>query len=260
MKAAPAAAEAGSAREAGLEERLPSSSPSLDDALDAALLRRSLLEKHRAKARTKGRDADWWRARPAAQPFPGIFNVGATCYLNALLQCLLSLDDVRAAVYAFRHDPAVHGPAELCVPLQLGLLFARMERTRQRAVDVQPLIASFGWRRADVYQQHDVQELCRVLFDCLSKFGVPLEERLFRGRLQSTLRCDKCGHTHARAEAFADVPLCVEGVASIEDAIAACVAPETLDGGDAGTAPPATRVAATKRVRSPSCRRCSCCS
>ena len=29
------------------------------------------------------------------------------------------------------------------------------------------LTASFGWDHSEIWQQHDVQELCRILFDAL---------------------------------------------------------------------------------------------
>jgi len=37
-----------------------------------------------------------------------------------------------------------------------------------------------------------VQELCRVLFTALAKYGVAIERELFEGMLTSTLRCLKC--------------------------------------------------------------------
>ena len=103
---------------------------------------------------------------------------GATCYLTSLLQSLYVIEDVRRAIFDFKYlGEDVHGPAESCVPLQLGRLFARLQCSRQQAVTTRALTASFGWSRADVHQMHDVQECCRVLFDCLSNSGVPIEQQ-----------------------------------------------------------------------------------
>ena len=60
----------------------------------------------------------------------------------------------------------------VCVPLRcdgLQRLFARLQCLEQRAVQVGELTAAFGWRRNEEIQQHDVQELNRVLFDALEQ-------------------------------------------------------------------------------------------
>ena len=138
---------------------------------------------------------------------------GATCYLTSLLQSLYVMEDVRRAVFDFKYLGAeVHGPAESCVPLQLGRLFARLQYSRLQAVATRALTASFGWSRADVYQMHDVQECCRVLFDCLTHGGVPIEQKFFRGSLTSSLRCLRCGYERTRSEAFSDVALGIDGL------------------------------------------------
>ena len=78
---------------------------------------------------------------------------------------------------------------------------------------------------------HDVQECCRVLFDCLRprRDGRGL---FFTGQLTSTLRCLECGNERSREEAFADVPLGIEGIDSLEAALADYVTAERLDGDD----------------------------
>jgi hypothetical protein len=55
------------------------------------------------------------------------------------------------------------------IPLQLQRLFARLQLCDTLAVKTKDLTKSFGWEDADAFTQHDVQELCRVLFDALEK-------------------------------------------------------------------------------------------
>lgn len=51
---------------------------------------------------------------------------------------------------------------------QLCRLFVLMLDTDKRTtLSTQDLTKSFGWDRSDTFEQHDVQELCRVLFDAL---------------------------------------------------------------------------------------------
>ena len=65
----------------------------LDALLDEALVARSLLHRESQRARIEGRPAEWWAARPPSQPFVGIENQGATCYLNAFAQQLFIATD-----------------------------------------------------------------------------------------------------------------------------------------------------------------------
>jgi ubiquitin C-terminal hydrolase len=178
-------------------------------ALDA---RRSL--KALTQQRQEGRPAEWYAARPDDQKFAGLRNEGATCYLNSLLQSLFALHDVRREIFAFAYHEERDGAAADCVPHQLSRLFARMQLSRQHALSTRPLTASFGWSQAESFRQHDVQELCRVLFDALERSGVPIGTRLFEGATSARKRCATCGYSWARTETFCDVQVDIGGPAS----------------------------------------------
>ena len=178
------------------------------------------------------RSSSWYRARPPEQQFVGLCNDGATCYLNSLLQALYILPDIRRLLFSFEYVEAVHGPPEACVPLQLARIFARLQMSSCQSTSTRALTASFGWSRAETFTQHDVQELCRVLFDCLSRFGSPVDAH-FRGELRSTLRCECCGHTSSRHEPFGDVQLDISRSTDVCGALADFVASERLDGDNA---------------------------
>ena len=193
----------------------------------------SLVREAEAKARRRGWPSRWYAARPSSQQWAGLDNQGATCYLNSLLQSLFICPDVRAYVYAFEYRPETHGAEEHCVPLQLARLFCRMQHSRRHVLSTRELTASFGWSEAEAHRQHDVQELCRVLFDALGKFGVPLAPRLFEGLLRDSLRCSCCGLESARREAFSDVPLDIAELETLEQALRHFVRQERMEGADA---------------------------
>jgi len=50
------------------------------------------------------------------------------------------------------------------IPLQLQWLFARLLLLDVSAVSTEELTASFGWTNQEERDQHDVQELNRILF------------------------------------------------------------------------------------------------
>lgn len=42
-----------------------------------------------------------------------------------------------------------------------------LQTSEKPSLETKDLTASFGWESNDVYDQHDVQELCRLMFDAL---------------------------------------------------------------------------------------------
>ncbi|KAA0151059.1 hypothetical protein FNF31_06914 [Cafeteria roenbergensis] len=108
-------------------------------------------------------------ADPSARHFAGLSNQGATCYMNSLLQTLFMTPDFRDLMFRWRYSRAVDGPPDMCVPLQLQKLFAVLQSTRRRAIETKALTHSFGWSGSQAFEQHDVQELARVLLDALDE-------------------------------------------------------------------------------------------
>jgi ubiquitin carboxyl-terminal hydrolase 47 len=102
----------------------------------------------------------------AAASYAGLSNQGATCYLNGLLQTLFMTPEFRRAVYSWTYNSEKDGPAHQCIPLQLQRLFGMLQLSKS-AVTTIDLTKSFGWEGTEVFQQQDVQELLRVLFDAL---------------------------------------------------------------------------------------------
>jgi ubiquitin C-terminal hydrolase len=55
------------------------------------------------------------RAQTRANPYIGLNNQGATCYMNSLLQTLYMTPEVRSHIYSYRYDAAKHGDKKHCI-------------------------------------------------------------------------------------------------------------------------------------------------
>jgi ubiquitin C-terminal hydrolase len=179
----------------------------------------------------------------------GLANQGATCYLNSLLQSMYMLPGFRAAVYGWRFDEAQHGEDARNVARQLQRLFTQLQLSERCAVTTAALTKSFGWTAGQQFQQQDVQECKAVIIDHLSTHcaGSSLGDHMascHTGTTSRILRCSGCGGERAREEAFRDLQLEVKdnstgspmdpssqsGLGSLEAALAAYMAPETIEG------------------------------
>ncbi len=162
----------------------------------------------------------------------GLKNQGATCYMNSLLQTLFHLPSFRKAVY---HMPTTEADRmDKSIPLALQSLFYKMQ-FGDDAVSTKNLTSSFGWDTAESFQQHDVQELNRVLCDNLEEKmkGTIVEgalSRLFEGHTSTYIECTDVPYTSSRKESFLDLQLDVKGCTDVRASFAKYVEEERMEG------------------------------
>ncbi|XP_005108001.1 ubiquitin carboxyl-terminal hydrolase 47 [Aplysia californica] len=170
----------------------------------------------------------------------GLVNQAMTCYLNSLLQTLYMTPEFRNALYRWSFK-GTSDEAVKSIPYQLQRLFLQLQTSKKRAVETTDLTRSFGWDSSEVWQQHDVQELCRVMFDALEQnwkntVQANLINQLYQGKMKDYVKCLECGYESARVDAYLDIPLVIRPFGStethdtVEKAMNAFVQPETLDG------------------------------
>ncbi|CAL1532778.1 unnamed protein product [Lymnaea stagnalis] len=170
----------------------------------------------------------------------GLVNQAMTCYLNSLLQTLYMTPEFRNALYRWSFDGSEDEKIK-SIPYQLQKLFLQLQTSKKRAVETTDLTRSFGWDSSEVWQQHDVQELCRVMFDALEQkwkntIQANLINQLYQGKMKDYVKCLECGNESARVDAYLDIPLVIrpfgstDSYGSVTEAMNAFVQPEILDG------------------------------
>eukprot|EP01059_Diplonema_ambulator_P036900 TRINITY_DN9494_c0_g1_i1.p1 TRINITY_DN9494_c0_g1~~TRINITY_DN9494_c0_g1_i1.p1 ORF type:complete len:1187 (+),score=246.33 TRINITY_DN9494_c0_g1_i1:78-3638(+) len=153
----------------------------------------------------------------------GLRNQGATCYLNSFLQTLYHLAAFRSATYRLPSNlKGVPSPnsghakgLRSNIAYQLAKLFYKMQ-THPEPPRTTELTESFGWTKAEAFEQHDIQELARILLDNLeTKMKGTVDENtirhLFMGKVRKYVKCRNREYTSSRIDTFYDLQLQVKG-------------------------------------------------
>ncbi|KAI5451946.1 ubiquitin-specific protease ubp15 [Naganishia albida] len=163
--------------------------------------------------------------------YVGLKNQGATCYMNSLLQSLFCTNAFRRAVYQIPTENDV--PTE-SLPLALQRVFYHLQ-TSDQPVGTSELTKSFGWKSADSFMQHDVQEFNRILQDKLENKmkGTPVDgmvQKLFMGKMKNYIKCVNVDFESSMMEDFYDIQLTVKGMKTLRDSFQDYIQVETLEG------------------------------
>ncbi|GAB5367331.1 hypothetical protein AAMO2058_001221100 [Amorphochlora amoebiformis] len=187
------------------------------------------------KIKNHGFDSEFFKDfyPKSASGLVGLANQGGTCYLNSFVQTLRMLSEFRESLVTEIKKPDSHKQGKRDILLQLCRLICRLEESEMGAVTTLPLCRAFGWDKASMFRQHDVQEFYHALKGALRKQRATLAPQLdeiFFGEQRILSRCAACGKSSERAEKFSDISLVVEGFNHLEASLEQFTGEEILTG------------------------------
>ncbi|KAK8351787.1 hypothetical protein V6Z12_A05G056100 [Gossypium hirsutum] len=177
----------------------------------------------------------------------GLENLGNTCFLNSVLQCLTYTEPLVAYLQSGKHQNSCH-IAGFCALCAIQKHVSRALKSTGRILAPNDLVSNLRCisRNFRNSRQEDAHEymvnLLESMHKCCLPSGVPSESprayekslvhKIFGGRLRSQVKCLQCSYCSNTFDPFLDLSLEIVKADSLLKALKNFTTAELLDGGE----------------------------
>ncbi|KAI3934580.1 hypothetical protein MKX01_034034 [Papaver californicum] len=177
----------------------------------------------------------------------GLENLGNTCFLNSVLQCLTYTQPFAAYLQSGKHKSSCH-IAGFCAMCAIQNHVSRALQSTGRILAPKDLVMNLrcisrNFRNARQEDAHEYMvNLLESMHKCSLPSGVPsqssgayeksLVHKIFGGRLRSQVKCTQCNYCSNTFDPFLDLSLEINRADSLRKALQHFTATEQLDGGE----------------------------
>ncbi|KAM7263898.1 hypothetical protein ACFE04_001581 [Oxalis oulophora] len=177
----------------------------------------------------------------------GLENLGNTCFLNSVLQCLTYTEPLAAYLQSGKHKSSCRIPG-FCALCAIQTHVSRALQLTGRSLAPKDLVSNLrcisrNFRSARQEDAHEYMvNLLESMHKCCLPSGVPSESqsayekslvhKIFGGRLRSQVICTQCSYSSDKVDPFLDLSLEILKAESLNKALLNFTAAEMLDGGE----------------------------
>ncbi|KAG0090613.1 hypothetical protein BGZ92_002576 [Podila epicladia] len=184
---------------------------------------------------------NWPQARPVG---PGLGNMGNTCFLNSVLQCLTYTPPLAMYLLSSQHGDSCKASGFCMMCLLEKHVMRCFSHNLKESIYPKVIVGRLRniGKQFRIGRQEDSHEFARYLIDalqksCLEGYDSKMDNRIkettfihqvFGGYFQSQVKCMKCGYESNTYETYLDVSLDIKGAESVQSAFRDYIKPEIL--------------------------------